>query len=268
MNIRTCVAGAVAVCVAIAVLSPPTRSSADPILKPKKYTGPIPKKYFSFGIGAFGGAENADMWDFLDRQVYGPMKSLTESDDFGAALSLDVCYAVKVHPQFAVRTRAGLAILGADGKGVVDPNLPAPADTLLLAYDRSFDVLLFSIDATGLFFFQDASVKEFQTYIGGGFSLYLPYSKYTEDRADYDTGKPYNGYETSEWGFEPGVHAVLGMLYHFKPTLALNLEGRVQMAQSKFEMEYLLPEPAGSQEISFDVDYSGFILSIGIAKFF
>jgi len=268
MNTRTCVASAVAVCVAIAVLSPPIPSSAEPILKPKKYAGPIPKKYFSIGIGAFGGAENEDMWDFLDRQVYGPATSLTETDDFGAALSLDACYAVKVHPQFAVRTRAGLAFLGANGKGVVDPNLPAPADTLLLTYDRTFDVLLFSIDATGLFFFQDASVKEFQTYIGGGFSLYMPYAKYTEDRSDYDTAKPFSTYETSEWAFEPGVHAVLGFLYHFKPTMAFNMEGRVQMTQSKFEMDYQLPPPTGTQELSFDVDYTGFILSAGIAKFF
>jgi len=266
MNSRTFVFSAVAVCLAIAVLSPPEKSSAEPILKPRKYSGPIPERYFSISIGAFGGATNEEMWDFLDRQIDDVFRDETETEDFGTALSLDACYAVKVHPQFAVRTRAGLSFLGADGKGVIDPNLPAPADTLLLRFDRGFDVLLFSIDATGLFFFQDASVKEFQTYIGGGFSLYIPYATYSEDRTDYDTGKSYSSYETSEWSFEPGVHAVLGFLYHFKPTMAFNMEGRVQMAQSKFEIVY--PTTSGTQDLSFDVDYTGFILSVGVAKFF
>jgi hypothetical protein len=206
------------------------------------------------------------MWDFLDRQIDEPLKDETQTEDFEAALDLSACYAVKVHPQFAVRTRAGLSILGSNSTGVSDPNLPAPADTLLLQFDRGFDVLLFSIDASGLFFFQDASVKEFQTYIGGGFSLYIPYATYSEDLADWDTGKPYSSYETSEWSFEPGVHAVLGFLYHFKPTIALNMEGRVQMSQSKFEMEY--ETTSGRQELSFDVDYTGFVLGIGVAKFF
>jgi hypothetical protein len=254
------------VCIAIAVLSPPIESSAEPILKPKKYAGPIPKRYFSFSIGVLGGAENEDMWSFLDRQIDQPLKDLTQTEDFGAALDLSACFAVKVHPQFAVRTRAGLSILGSNSQGATDPNLPAPADTLLLGFDRNFDVLLFSIDASGLFFFQDASVKEFQTYFGGGFSLYMPYATYSEDLTDFDTGKPYSSYETSQWSFEPGVHAVLGFLYHFKPTMALNMEGRVQMAQSKFEMEY--ETTAGRRELSFDVDYTGFIIGLGVAKFF
>lgn len=266
MNTRTCVASALAVCIAIAVLSPPIESSAEPILKPKKYAGPIPKRYFSFSIGVLGGAENEDMWSFLDRQIDQPLKDLTQTEDFGAALDLSACFAVKVHPQFAVRTRAGLSILGSNSQGATDPNLPAPADTLLLGFDRNFDVLLFSIDASGLFFFQDASVKEFQTYFGGGFSLYMPYATYSEDLTDFDTGKPYSSYETSQWSFEPGVHAVLGFLYHFKPTIALNMEGRVQMAQSKFEMEY--ETTAGRRELSFDVDYTGFIIGLGVAKFF
>jgi hypothetical protein len=48
--------------------------------------------------------------------------------------------------------------------------------------------------------------------------------------------------------------------------MALNMEGRVQMAQSKFEMEY--ETTAGRRELSFDVDYTGFIIGLGVAKFF
>jgi hypothetical protein len=268
MNLRTCVLGMVAACVAIAILSPPELSSADPILKPRKYTGPIPKRYFSFSIGVLGGAENQDMWGFLERQIDEPLKDQIDSSDFGASLSLDACYAVKVHPQFAVRTRAGLSILGADMKGLFVPNVEPDTTGArpLLRFDRAFDVLLFSIDASGLFFFQDASVKEFQTYFGGGFSFFIPYAKYTEDLVNEETGEPYGNSETSKWSLEPGVHAVLGFIYHFKPTLAFNMEGRVQISQSKFELDYLTTE--GLQNLSFDVDYTGFIISAGVAKFF
>lgn len=268
MNSKTFVFSAVALCLAVAVLSPPEKTSAEPILKPRKYSGPIPQKYLSLSIGVFGGAENAEMWDYLDRQVAQPLQDETETTDFDAAFSLDACYAVKVHPQFAVRTRAGFSILQSQSNGLFVPN--AEQDTAgvrpLLQFDRAFDVLLFSLDASGLFFFQDASVKEFQTYIGGGFSLFFPYATYTEDLAYDDSGKPYGSSETSKWSVEPGVHAVLGFLYHFKPTVAFNMEGRVQMSQSKFEIDYLTT--SGWQPLSFDVNYTGFILSAGVAKFF
>ncbi len=268
MNSRMMIGCAVAACVAIAVLSPPESSNADPILKPRKYHGPIPKHYLSFSIGVLGGANNEEMWDFLDRQVDDPLRDLTMTDDFGASPSFDACFAVKVHPQFAVRTRAGLAILNSESTGQDVPDLnPAPPDTLpLLQFERHFDVLLFSIEATGMYYFQDASVKEFQTYIGAGFGLFIPYAKYTEDLTHVENGKPYGSQETSDWSFQPGVHAILGFLYHLKPDFALNMEGRVQMGQSKFELNYLTE--VGTRELSFDVDYTGFIISAGVAKFF
>jgi hypothetical protein len=161
-----------------------------------------------------------------------------------------------------------MSILGSESNGLfvpaVDPDTAGVRP--LLDFDRAFDVLLFSIDASGFFFFQDASVKEFQTYLGGGFSLFFPYAKYTEDLAYSDTGEPYSATETSQWSVEPGVHAVLGFLYHFKPTMAFNMEGRAQMSQSKFELDYLTT--TGWQTLSFDVDYTGFVLSVGVAKFF
>ena len=62
------------------------------------------------------------------------------------------------------------------------------------------------------------------------------------------------------------MHAVLGFLYHINSTVALNMEGRAQMAQSKFELDYMLE--TGPETLSFDVDYTGFVLTAGISKFF
>ena len=268
MKLQTIVLSVVAVCLGITILSPPHGSSAEPILKPRKYTGPIPKRFFTFDIGVFGGAENQDMWDFLDRQIDQPLRDETETDDFGASLSFGASYSAKIHPQFAVRTKAGLAILQSGSNGLFVPNVEPDTSGArpLLRFERQFDVLLFSVDGTAIFFFQDASVKEFQSYAGGGFSLYFPYAKYTEDTTDDDTGKPYGSTEQSDWSFEPGIHAILGFLYHINPSVAFNMEGRVQMSQSKFELNYLLP--SGEQALSFDVNYTGFIISAGISKFF
>ena len=65
MNLRTAVSSVIVVCLSTVVLSSPQESSAEPILKPRKYSGPIPKRYFTFDIGILGGADNEEMWDYL-----------------------------------------------------------------------------------------------------------------------------------------------------------------------------------------------------------
>ena len=74
MKLQTMAVTVAAVCLGITILTPPQRSFAEPILKPQKYEGPIPQRFFTFDVGVLGGAENADMWDFLDRQIGEPLK--------------------------------------------------------------------------------------------------------------------------------------------------------------------------------------------------
>ncbi len=254
------------------ILSPPTESYADPILKPRKYHGPIPKHYFTFSIGFFGGADNDEMWAFLERQVDEVLRKETTTDDFGASPMITCSFSAKLHPQFAVRAQGGLTILSSQSRGLMVPQAePDSTGQLpLLEFDRDFDVLLFCIDGTAFYYFQDASVKNFQSYIGGGFSLFIPRSEFKQSLTDKDTGQGYppGGGVTSqsEWSVDPGVHAVLGFLYHIKPTVAFNGEGRVQIAQNKFTLDY--PTEDGIQALSFDVDYTGFAITLGICKFF
>jgi len=268
---RSTVCLALIVAIVAPILSPPTNAYADPILKPRKYHGPIPKKYVTFSIGFFGGADNADMWDFLERQIDEPLRDEIQTNDFGAAPVFTLAYTNKLHPQFAVRAQGGLTILKSDSKGLWVP--PVPPDSTaapLVQFQRDFDVFLFSLDATGFYYFQDASVKNFQSYIGAGFSLMFPYSEFKQDLVDTDTGQAYppGGVSSSqsEWSVDPGVHAVLGFLYHVNPTLAFNAEGRGQIAQSKFALDY--PTEDGIQPLTFDIDYTGFSITFGISKFF
>jgi hypothetical protein len=264
MSSRTLLCGVVAACIVVAVLVPPQTSYAEPILKPRKYHGPIPKRYFTLGIGFMGGAENSEMWDFLDRQIVSTLEGETDTKDFGAGFNIDGTYTMKVHPQFAVRGRAGLTILTSESTGQLKP---ADVDTALVRFAREFDVWLFSMDLSGLYFFQDASVKNFQSYIGAGLGLYFPYSSYTQELTNLVTGDALPGSDQTAWDIQPGVHAVLGFQYHFNPATAVGLEGRLQMAMSKFELTYR--EALGKERTaSFDVDYTGFVIGLFAAKFF
>jgi len=251
-----------------AILFPTSNSSADPLLKPKKYHGPIPQKSFTFGVGFFGGAENAQFWEWLDRSVDQALRKETRTSDFSTALVLDGIFTNKVHPNFALRARGGATFLSSTSKGLFVAQISdTSGQNPLVRFDRNFDVTLFAIEASGLFYFQDASVTEFQVFFGGGFSLYVPWQRWSEETVVDDTGQPFSSEKRNKWTAEPGVHAILGMLYHIRSTWAVTAEGRVQIAQSKFDLEEQ-QTPIGPQTLNFDVDYSGFSISVGVARFF
>lgn len=278
MNHRHMTAVLVLISVLTAILlAPIAQSQADPILKPKKYHGPIPKKSFGLSIGFLGGPNNEQMYEYLDRQVDQVFQSTLQTNDFEGSPQIDAYYTVKLHPNFAFRATGGVGFLTSDSKGFA---IASEVDTTglkpLLAFEREFNVALFSLQATGLYYFQDASVAEFQAYIGGGLSLFLPWAKYQQnttlaqqnpDGSISDTGQHYSSTETTKFSAEPGIHGVLGALYHIRNNLAFFVEGRYQIGQSKFSLD--LPTPtAGIQNLSFDVNYSGFILAVGASRFF
>jgi hypothetical protein len=255
--------------IVLGLLLPHATPLADPILKPKKYHGPIPQRSFALNVGFVGGPTNEQLWDFLDRMVDQPLRRYLNTEDFGPSLAIDGMYTVKVHPQFAVRLRGGLAILNSTSTGSMVA--PAEIDTSglapLLDFERTFDVYLLSIEGSAMYYFQDASVNEFQSYLGGGFGFYFPYAKYEGTSVDNATQEPFSSLSESKFSMEPGIHAVLGALYHFRNDYAFQLEARGQIAQSKFNVE-LPTNGAGIQDLNFDVDYTGFVLVAGIAKFF
>jgi hypothetical protein len=258
----------IAALICLSILLPHTCSYADPILKPKKYHGPIPKRSFGLNIGFLGGPSNEEMWNYLDGLIDQPFRSDLDTQDFGTSLNLDLLYTAKVHPNFALRVKGSVAFLKSSSTGLMSAALvDTTGNTLVLEFDRSFDIVLSSIEASAMYYFTDASVSEFQSYIGAGFSLYLPYTTYKEDLTDFDTGLPYDSRDKSKMTGEPGVNAVLGALYHLRNDLALSLEGRLYMAQSKYKLE-VPTTGAGNQEITFDINYDGFVLVAGVAKFF
>ena len=170
----------------VAVLAHATLAATEPLLKPKKYHGPIPQSSFTLRVGFMSGADNSQMIDALELKP--PFESF--SKDFTSALSIDANYAHKVHPQFAVRANISASFLTTTSTGLFVPeftDLPDTLDAPLLNFTRDFDVDLFVLEASALYFFADAAIQEFQPYFGGGFSVGMPHAKFNETRIDDDT---------------------------------------------------------------------------------
>lgn len=261
---------------------------AGPILKPRKYHGPIPRSTLLIGVGILGGATNEQMYDYFNLKVIEPVKDETITNDFGNSPAIQLTYTYKAHPQVGVRGNVYAAYMVSDWAGITVLSADPP-DTATSGWQRptldadvSFDVVMFALEASGLYYFTDAAVKEFQPYIGGGFTFGLPYQKFTRktkirdpdsDPGDpdyipeYTPGQPLESLEKDQVTFEAGVHGILGMMYYFGNKWAFTAEGRLQIMQSKFPLT-VLNEVEEPEEVKFDVDYSGFLVVAGISYAF
>jgi len=241
---------------------------AEPILAPHKYSGPIPQSALSLRIGILGGTTNQEMIDYLDGRVRPPFE--VSSQDFQTSLAVDVNYIHKPHPQFGFRLNGSAAFLKYTSSGDFIPQVEADSLLPQLKYNREFKVDLMTVEASGIYFFNDASLKEFQPYLGGGFSLGFPYQKFTESRTDVETGQPYTDpvpgrpSDVSQWSVSPGAHLVGGLLYYFTDRWGLSAEGRVQLMESRFDqLQAYDPDQQQFENVSFVVKYTGFYMTLG-----
>jgi hypothetical protein len=256
-----------AILCSLLVLIPATDSVSGPIMKPRKYFGPIPQSSVSLRVGFFGGASAEALHKFLDQDITPPEESLTTEFDNG--LTFELNYMYKPHPQFGVRANAAISFLTSGSTGFFVEGAVAPGDTTVqVDYDRTFDSQLIVAEISGVYFFTDAAVKDFQPYFGGGFSIGIPHQTLTETRVDHDTGEQLPTIETDEWSVSAGVHAVLGELYYLTNRTAISAEGRVQLMESKFPSTAIDPDTGQPEEVEFVIDYTGFYLTVGITRGF
>lgn len=243
-------------------------ASAEPIMAARKYSGPIPQSSISLRIGVLGGPNNEEMIDYLDNRVAPPFQ--TNPQDFEAALAIDATYIHKPHPQFGFRVNGSASRLKYTSTGDFIPQVEADSLLPQLKYDRKFEVDLFTLEASGIYFFTDASVEQFQPYAGAGFSLGLPHQKFTESRKDAGTGQAYTDAipgrvsDASEWDVAPGAHIVVGALYYFAERWGASAEARAQLMESHFDqLQAYAPDTGEFENVSFVVKYTGFYFSLG-----
>lgn len=251
----------------LALHAPFALAQTTPILEARTYSGPIPQNSISLRVGMFGGAENQEMIDYLDERVRPPFE--VSYEDFSTALSIDVGYIHKPHPRFGLRLNGNASFFEYTSTGDF---VPQTGDSLLpqLEYNRKLKVDLFVLEASGIYYFSDASLQEFQPYLGAGFSVGIPHEVFTEDRTDVDTGAPFTDEipgrpaEAGEWDIHAGVHAVGGMLYYFTERWAVSAEGRVQFMEGRFDQLQAYDPDAGQYDnVNFVIDYAGFYLALG-----
>ena len=240
-------------------------ASAEPILKPHKYYGPIPQSAVFLRGGMLGGASTEEMLNFLDGKVQPPFES--NSEDFGNGLTLELGYIYKPHPRFGLRLNGSWSQLKSTGSGNQVATTTVPPDTIppVLNFSREFKVDLFSIEASAIYYFADASVKEFQTYLGAGFTFGFPHQTFTQTNTRDDNGEPYGQtFERSEWDFSAGVHAVVGALYYATNRFGISGEGRFQLLESSFDQLETPNEVGDPEQVGFVVDYTGFLITVGV----
>ncbi len=237
---------------------------AEPILKPHKYYGPIPQSALFLRVGMLGGAANEEMTAFLDGRLKPPFTART--DDFGHGLSVEGAYMFKPHPFFGLRMGATYSALRSDGSGTFVPRASGTTtNPPILDYTREFDVDLFVFEFSAVYYFSDASVKEFQTYLGAGFSVGLPHETFRETRVDQDTGLVYGDpIDLSEWDVAAGVHAVLGAIYYVTNQFGVSAEGRLQLVEGRFDQLETPNEVGVPERVSFVIDYTGFMATLGV----
>ena len=131
-------------------------AAAGPIIKPRKYHGPIPQGSITLRVGFLGGATNSEMYDYLETLVPQPVRNLTETSDFGNSPLVEAAYTYKLHPQFAVRGNFSMTFLRSTSQGVREASVDLP-DTVTVAptinYQNNFDVDLFTLELSALYYF-------------------------------------------------------------------------------------------------------------------
>jgi hypothetical protein len=241
---------------------------AEPIIKPMKYHGPIPRKSFSLRIGFLGNATNLEMWDKLDALVI-ERSGEAFTDDFSNSLIVEGTYTQKLHPKFAVRANGSIAFLRSESHGRYVPSV-GEAPFPIRNFERTFNVDLLSMSGDAIYYFADASVQEFQPYIGGGFSVWIPHAVYTDGFRDFfveeDSTVARPEFKRTEWSFEAGIQGVLGAHYYITPSYAITAESRYHIAQSRFTQT--IPTEVGLRDANFIVDYTGFVFSVGLLRAF
>jgi opacity protein-like surface antigen len=233
--------------------------SAPPVFKEKKYFGPIPWNSFSVAVGFLDGANFDYLTDYLDswaKQGCGQAFGFDTFAELSLAPYARLAYERQLTPNHFLKLASSFSYLKTTsiGKECVIVPVDTTSESRVLDINQTFKVYLLSFDAGFSYYFVPPEVERFSPYAGAGFSAVLPFTRLTTPSTF--NGKPYpNPAENiSRNSLEAGLHLEFGMNYYVTNRYAFGIEGRYQMAHSKFFIH----------KSNFDLDYSGFTLSLNL----
>jgi hypothetical protein len=243
----------------IAVFVSSAVQPAPPIYKERKYFGPIPWNSFSVGVGFYDGANFDYLTEHLDnwaKQRCGQKFGFDNFENLPLAPHIRLGFERQLTPNHFLKISSSLSYLKTTSLGT--DCVPTDTTRLNLDINRTFKAYFFSLDAGFSYYFVTPEVERFSPYAGAGFSAIVPMAR-LKTKSTYQ-GDPYtNPAETdsenvSQNSFEAGMHMEFGMNYYITNRYAFGLEGKYQMAHSKFYIH----------KGNFDLNYSGFTLSLNL----
>lgn len=236
--------------------------SAPPVFKEKKYFGPIPYNTFTIAGGFLDDPSAEYLMEHLDHWAE-KRAGYFNWEDFEVSPFARLGYERQITPKHFIRTSLTVTYLEARGAGeyIGEITVPSPTpgypDTTInvpLSVNRTFMVYLVSLELGFTYYFFPPEVRHTSPFFGAGFSAVFPFEELKSDT--YWEGRYIEnpGENVSEKSLEAGLHLEFGIIYYLTNRYSTAIEGRYQMAQSKFH----------HHDANFDIRYSGFTLTLNL----
>jgi len=239
----------------VSLLACSVARAEPPIFKEKKFFGPIPPNGLSLAIGFIDGAD----FDYLTEHFNTWAEARKGFDNFAeisTSPSGRLSYERQLTPNHFFKGTAGLSYIhtASDGYYVV----AQPDTNYELDIERSLKVYLVTFEAGFSYYFTPPEPQSFSPYVGAGFMAAVPMVR-LETTSTKSDGTPFSSPEenVSRNSFEAGWHMELGLHYFITNRFAAGLEGKYQMAQSKFYIH----------NGNFDLSYASFVFSLSFTHY-
>jgi hypothetical protein len=239
----------------LVILAAADVSAQSSLYKQKKYFGAIPMNGVSVFVGFLDGPDHKYLTDHLID--FAEARGGSETwDDWSTSFYSRVGYQRQVSPNHFLVTNLNFSYLTAYGSGDLFTITEPP---VYVTTERTLTTYLFSLDVGFLYYMIKPEVQQMAPYIGGGFSGVVPYENLDSAfRREDGTVVDNPGESVTETSFEPGVYAQFGINYYISNRWGATLDGRYQMAQSKFRIH----------RGNFDISYAGLCLALGLQYYF
>ena len=227
---------------------------APPIFKEKKYFGPIPYNSIFLAVGFYDGADYTYLTEHFDIWAKARYGSDT-FEELSPAPYGRLSYERQLTPNHFFKGSAGMSYINTSSDGsyvaIVDDTT-----NVELAIERTLKVYLLAFEAGFSYYFTPPEPQRFSPYVGAGFAAIVPMVRLDTESTKKIDGTPFANptEDVSRNSFEAGLHLEFGMTYFITNRYAAGLEGKYQMAQSKFYIH----------NGNFDLKHSGFILSLNL----
>jgi opacity protein-like surface antigen len=242
----------VVVFAAVSLLACSVAHGAPPIFKEKKYFGPIPYNGVSLSVGFLEGPDLSYLTDHFNDWAKA-RNGLDTFDELSPAPYARISYERQITPNHFLKGSVCMNYLHTSSVGNYVAEYPDTNYSLDIA--RTLKVYLLTLEAGFSYYFTSPEPQRFSPYVGAGLAAVVPMVR-LDTKSTTSDGEPFAnpGENVSRNSFEAGWHMEFGMTYFITNRYAAGLEGKYQLAQSKFYIH----------NGNFDLMYSGFILSLNL----